>query len=113
VEGAGEELLAPGEVTVLKAPHHGSRTSSSAEFIHRVRPRHVIFCVGRHNRFGFPHPDVEARYQAEGARCYRTDLDGAVTVKSDGHDVQVETFRGSFAEPSPRPYFAGAKVRVR
>ncbi len=93
VEGPGEELLAPGEVTVLKAPHHGSRTSSSAEFIHRVHPRHVIFCVGRNNRFGFPHPDVEARYAAEGARCYRTDLDGAVTVKSDGHSVAVETFR--------------------
>ncbi len=93
VEAAGEELLSPGEVTVLKAPHHGSRTSSSAAFIRRVRPRHVIFCVGRRNRFGFPHPDVEARYRAEGARCHRTDLDGAVTIKSDGQQVEVVRFR--------------------
>ncbi len=93
VEAAGEELLSPGEVTVLKAPHHGSRTSSSAEFVHRVRPRYVVFCVGRKNRFGFPHPEVQARYRAEGARCYRTDLDGAVTFRSDGHQVEVETYR--------------------
>jgi len=95
VEAAGEELLSPGELTVLKAPHHGSRTSSSAAFVRRVRPRHVVFCVGRKNRFGFPHPDVEARYRAEGARCHRTDLDGAITIKSDGHTVEVERFRTS------------------
>jgi competence protein ComEC len=93
VEAAGEELLSPGDTTVLKAPHHGSRTSSSEAFIGRVKPRHVIFCVGRNNRFGFPHPEVEGRYRASGARCYRTDLDGAVTVKSDGREVTVETFR--------------------
>jgi len=93
VEEAGEELLDPGEVTVLKAPHHGSRTSSSEAFVRRLRPRHVVFCVGRRNRFGFPHREVEDRYVAEGARCHRTDLDGAVTVKSDGHTVEIEHFR--------------------
>ena len=93
VEAAGEELLSPGEVTVLKAPHHGSRTSSSAAFIRRMRPRHVVFCVGRKNRFGFPHPDVEARYRTEGAQCHRTDVDGAITIKSDGHRVDIENFR--------------------
>lgn len=93
VEAAGEELLAPGPVTVLKAPHHGSRTSSSEAFVRRLRPRHVVFCVGRNNRFGFPHREVEARYRAEGAQCHRTDLDGAVTIKSDGHHVEVERFR--------------------
>lgn len=93
VEGAGEELLSPGEVTVLKAPHHGSRTSSSPEFIGRVRPRHVIFCVGRNNRFGFPSREVVQRYRSAGARCYRTDLDGAVTMKTDGQTVEIETFR--------------------
>jgi competence protein ComEC len=80
-------------VTVLKAPHHGSRTSSSPEFVRRVRPKHVVFCVGRNNRFGFPHREVEGRYTAEGAQCHRTDLDGAVTVKSDGKTVTVEHFR--------------------
>lgn len=100
VEAAGEELLAPGAVTVLKAPHHGSRTSSSPAFVRRMRPKHVVFCVGRRNRFGFPHPEVEARYRAEGARCHRTDVDGAVTIKSDGHTVEVEAFRARSASPA-------------
>jgi competence protein ComEC len=93
VESAGEEFLEPGVVTVLKAPHHGSRTSSTDAFLERARPRYVVFCVGRYNRFGFPHQEVVDRYQAAGARCYRTDLDGAITFHSDGREVTVETFR--------------------
>ncbi|MBL8955830.1 MAG: DNA internalization-related competence protein ComEC/Rec2 [Myxococcaceae bacterium] len=93
LEAAGEEALEAGPVTVLKAPHHGSRTSSSDGLIERARPRFAVFCVGKGNRFGFPHGEVVARYEAAGARCYRTDLDGAITFRSDGHDVQVETFR--------------------
>ncbi len=93
VEEAGEGLLDPGEITVVKAPHHGSRTSSSTAFVRKLRPQHVIFCVGRRNRFGFPHREVEDRYLAEGARCHRTDLDGAVTVKSDGTSVEIVHFR--------------------
>jgi competence protein ComEC len=94
IEEAGEESLRPGPVTVMKAPHHGSRTSSTPGFVANAKPKHVVFCVGRGNRFGFPNAEVVERYEALGARCYRTDLDGAITFKSDGHDVQVETFRG-------------------
>ena len=93
LEEAGEEKLQPGEVTVMKAPHHGSRTSSTAELLARARPKYVVFCVGRHNRFGFPNAEVVQRYADIGAACYRTDLDGAVTFHSDGHSVRVETFR--------------------
>jgi competence protein ComEC len=93
VEEAGEENLEPGPVTVMKAPHHGSKTSSSPRLLESARPRYVVFCVGRHNRFGFPSAEVVERYEGLGARCYRTDLDGAITFKSDGHDVSVETFK--------------------
>ncbi|AGC44334.1 DNA internalization-related competence protein ComEC/Rec2 [Myxococcus stipitatus DSM 14675] len=91
VEHAAEEQLAEtvGPVTVMKAPHHGSRTSSTQALLERARPRYVVFCVGRRNRFGFPHPDVEARYRALGSECWRTDIDGAVTVESDGRDVRL------------------------
>jgi competence protein ComEC len=92
VEAAGERFLEPGQVTVMKAPHHGSDTSSTPELLDRARPRHAVFCVGRDNRFGFPRGAVVARYEALGARCYRTDLDGAITFRSDGEDVTVETF---------------------
>jgi competence protein ComEC len=95
VEAAAEEQLDPGVVTVLKVPHHGSASSSTEAFVEQTRPRIAVFCVGRHNRFGFPHADVEARYRAVGAACYRTDLHGAIRVESDGHTVRVRTFVAS------------------
>jgi competence protein ComEC len=94
VEEDGEAALAEalGPVTVLKVPHHGSRTSSTDALLARTRPRHAVFCVGRRNRFGFPHPEVEARYRALGTECWRTDRDGAVTLESDGQDVRLVSF---------------------
>lgn len=67
-------------IDVLKAPHHCSRTSSSAELIELLRPATVICSVGRGNRYGFPHPEVVERYQASGATVLRTDRDGAVQI---------------------------------
>ncbi|WP_426750878.1 DNA internalization-related competence protein ComEC/Rec2 [Myxococcus sp. Y35] len=94
VEADGEDALAErlGPVTVMKAPHHGSRTSSTEALLARTRPRHVVFCVGRRNRYGFPHTEVEARYRALGSECWRTDRHGAVTVESDGRDVRLIPF---------------------
>jgi competence protein ComEC len=94
-EAAEEEQLDPGAVTVMKVPHHGSRTSSTPGFLARTRPRVAVFCVGRENRFGFPHEEVEARYRLAGAQCYRTDRHGAVRVESDGRTVRVRTFVAS------------------
>ena len=65
---------------VMTAPHHGSRTSSTPEFIAAVAARDVIFPVGYRNRFGHPREDVVARYVQSGARLHRTDSDGAVRV---------------------------------
>jgi len=66
--------------TVLKAPHHGSRTSSSIAFIAAVRPQVAVLSLGYRNRFGFPAPEVVDRYTAAGARVFRTDRSGAVSV---------------------------------
>lgn len=92
LEAAGEAALAVGPVTVVKAPHHGSDTSSTPELVAATRPKHVVFCVGRRNRFGFPRPAVVARWREAGAQCHRTDVDGALTFRSDGRDVSVERF---------------------
>src|SRR5690606_21294711 len=66
VEEIGElALLESGadlRADLLKAPHHGSRTSSTAAFVEAVGSAHVVFCVGHRNRFGFPHEDVVERY---------------------------------------------------
>jgi competence protein ComEC len=95
VESAGEAALEVGPVTVVKAAHHGSDTSSTPELVEKTRPKHVVFCVGLRNRFGFPRPEVVRRWRAIGAACHRTDVDGAITFRSDGRNVTVETFRPS------------------
>jgi len=92
IEAPGEELLNPGGVTVLKAPHHGSATSSTPSFLEKTRPRFVVFCVGQNNRFQFPSDRVVQRYRSFGSECFRTDLDGAVAFESDGRDVRWKTF---------------------
>jgi len=103
IEEAAEETLEPGPITVLKAPHHGSRTSSSLALLERARPQLVVFSVGVGNRFGFPHPEVAERYQRLSARAYRTDLDGAVTIRSDGAQVSVDTYLDSRARRARAP----------
>lgn len=66
---------------VLVAPHHGSKTSSTAEFIQAVGAQTVIFTVGYRNRFGHPHPAVVERYQASGAHLQRSDESGALLLR--------------------------------
>ncbi len=79
---------------VLKAPHHGSRTSSSARLIGGWLPQAVIMSVGRGNTFGHPAPDVLARYRQYGVDVFRTDRDGAISLETDGREVQLKTVRG-------------------
>ncbi|MCF8197688.1 MAG: DNA internalization-related competence protein ComEC/Rec2 [Sulfuritalea sp.] len=75
---------------VLTAPHHGSKTSSTPEFIAAVAPVDVIFPVGYRNRFGHPKDDVVERYVQAGVRLHRTDANGAVRVSLGGADVRIE-----------------------
>jgi competence protein ComEC len=94
IEAAAEAALPdPGPLTVLKSPHHGSRTSSTPEFLARSAPRFIVFSVGAHNRFGLPAPEVMARAQETGATCLRTDADGAVRFETDGVRIRMSTFR--------------------
>jgi len=81
--GAEMEIARSGlaRADVLLVPHHGSRTSSSAELLDAVRSRHAIIAVGYRSRFGHPHAEVLARYAAAGIAPRRTDRDGAVTVR--------------------------------
>ena len=74
----------PAPIRVLKVPHHGSRSSSSEAFLRRLRPQVAIVSAGRGNMFGHPAPDVLARYQSVGIGLFRTDLEGAAIVETDG-----------------------------
>jgi competence protein ComEC len=75
---------------VMLVPHHGSRTSSSAEFIQAVAPRWAIVAAGYRNRFGHPNAEVLARYAAAGTSIFRTDRDGAIHVLLKSAEVRVE-----------------------
>ncbi|NND90945.1 MAG: DNA internalization-related competence protein ComEC/Rec2 [Granulosicoccus sp.] len=68
-------------VDVLVAPHHGSRTSSSAELLETLPPEHVVFAAGNSNRYGFPDVDVQSRYAQIGAMPYITGMEGAVSFR--------------------------------
>jgi len=78
---------------VLLVPHHGSRTSSTPEFIAAVGARDAVIPVGYRNRFGHPKADVVERHAASGARLWRTDRDGAVTVRLAPEGVGVSAWR--------------------
>ncbi len=84
------EQLEP--VDVLLVPHHGSRTSSSMEFLQRLKPKIAIFSVGFDNPFRLPSAQVLKRYRSLGVRIYRTDRHGAITISTDGDKLEVETF---------------------
>jgi len=89
--------------TILIAPHHGSKSSSSNTFLDKIDPEYVIISSGWRNRFGFPHPKIMKRYQDRNYKVLRTDLNGAITVTTDGQYVQFETevtgnVRGIFNE---------------
>ncbi len=74
---------------VLKVGHHGSAYSSTRAFIAAVHPAYAIISVGRHNMFGHPAPQTIETLQRFGARIYRTDENGAVTVTTDGRSMSA------------------------
>ena len=65
---------------ILIAPHHGSKTSSTADFVQAVAAKHIIFTTGYLNRFKHPKPEIEKRYEESGAVTYRSDYQGALTI---------------------------------
>ena len=98
IEARDEAALLQRDPAALKAdvllvPHHGSRTSSTPEFIAAVGATDVMIPVGYRNRFGHPKADVVARYEATGARLWRTDRDGALRVALGGQGVTLNAWR--------------------
>jgi competence protein ComEC len=83
-----QSLTAP--IEILVAPHHGSRSSSTAGFIANTQPRYVVFSTGYRNRFRHPNAEVAERYRQHGAQLFDTAYSGAITfVVKQGHVVQI------------------------
>ncbi len=78
---------------VLKVGHHGSAYSSMPEFLAAVHPEIAIISCGLHNVFGHPSPRTLAAIAAAGARVYRTDLDGGISLSSDGTAIRATSMR--------------------
>lgn len=82
------------ESAVLIAPHHGSRTSSTAAFIDAVNPQYVLFASGYRNRFGFPKKEVLSRYQKRAVTNFNTANDGAIQFRFlIGQAIELRRFR--------------------
>jgi competence protein ComEC len=96
-EGPAEHYLLERGATlasqVLKVGHHGSRTSTTPEFVSAVRPIYAVISLGADNNFGHPHRVTLATLEAASVAVFRTDLVGAVRLASDGRSWNVETAR--------------------
>ncbi len=95
METAGEEKLSESgvltPVTVLKAGHHGSATSSSEDFIEKLSPSVTILSYGRKNRYGHPAAEVRERLLEHGSKLYETGISGAVMIRTDGKKLKIKT----------------------
>ena len=90
----GERMLVEGgrlgEYPVLKAGHHGSKNSSSEQFLEIVRPVCAVVSAGRGNRYGHPHEETVERLLDIGCSVYTTQENGAVSLRSDGESIWIE-----------------------
>ena len=77
------------EIDVLKVGHHGSKTSSSKNFINEINPKYSVISVGKNNRYG--HPNKEVLDTLEDSKIYRTDQDGSIMFKIKNKKLQIET----------------------
>lgn len=77
-----------GDVFLLKVGHHGSKTSSSEEFVNNINPVYSIISVGKNNKFG--HPNKEVLDNLSDSKIYRTDIDGSIEImiNKDGYDIK-------------------------
>ncbi len=80
------------QADVLKVGHHGSKNSSTPEFLAAARPRVGIISAGEDNPYGHPSPELLERLEDAGVRILRTDRDGAVHVLTDGQQLEITCF---------------------
>ncbi|UUZ86755.1 MBL fold metallo-hydrolase [Paenibacillus sp. P26] len=84
-------LLPEGPVDVLKIAHHGSKSSTSEEWLSAWRPKHAVISVGAHNVYGHPNAGVLSRLTEGGTAVHRTDRDGEVQMEVRDGRVYIRT----------------------
>ncbi len=78
---------------ILKVTHHGSKTSSSEKFLDFVEPDMAVISVGQSNKFGHPRQEILKRLEERDIKIIRTDLQGAVILKTDGKNISIQAWR--------------------
>ncbi len=102
IDAGVEAALPAGPADLLKVPHHGSRSSSTEEFVRRVSPRLAVVSCGRPGASGGADPGVLELYRRYGARVIQTSEGGAVRITTDGARVVWETASGLAGELTAR-----------
>jgi competence protein ComEC len=96
IEKLGEGLMLTEGINfrsdIVKVPHHGSRTSSTAALVQATRPSLAVISVGRNSMFGHPHQEVVERWGASGAQVMTTGAKGTISVVTDGRMIEMRTF---------------------
>ena len=90
-EQENEETRDWPKVDLLKVGHHGSNTSSSDKFLNETKPTYSIIMAGEGNSYGLPTEETLNKLQSIGSTIYRTDLNGTITVTSDGENIEITT----------------------
>ena len=80
------------QADVVKVAHHGSRTSSTENFIEATKAGYAIIPVGKTSRFGHPHSEVVERWKNSGAKIMTTGERGTISISTNGRDFQIKTF---------------------
>lgn len=75
---------------VLKAPHHGSRTSADLDYLQKIQPNDIVISLADGNSYGHPHKEAMDRYKKIGAQTYQTNLLGTITITSNGKSYSVK-----------------------
>jgi competence protein ComEC len=105
VEDELTEENQPRQSDFLKVPHHGSKTSSTAGFLDAVQPRVAAVSVGEDNIYGHPSAATLQRYAAKDIPLFRTDINGAITVLTDGRTLFARPFASAGAQPTETKQF--------
>ena len=77
------------DIDVIKVGHHGSKTSSSKEYINKINPKYSIISVGKNNRYG--HPNKEVLNNLGQSKIYRTDIDGSIMFRIKNNKLKIKT----------------------
>jgi len=92
---------------VLKVGHHGSNTSTSQEFLNKVKPKYAVISAGKDNPYGQPSDDVISRLKNSGTDIFRTDVNGTVVCTSDGNNITFNCSPAIYSSTTPPPVVTG------